>query len=143
MKQVYNCDQVSLTHTQMVKLRNHGKLNLGINDDFAARLANEKALGPTKTSAKIAFHFWNWIAVGGFLYTIYLSFAGSWWWFLIGIFGAGIIWKSNKKGNSENYLDAAMVDEEFYERVRNLKGWLYEIEEQTKEELKDERTQQQ
>jgi len=125
----------------MVELRNDGKLNLGINDEISEKVALKKGLGPTKTTANIAFHFWNWIAVGGFLYTVYLSFTSSWWWFLIGFSWGGIVFRANKKGNSNNYLDAAMIDEEFYERIRILNGWLYQIEEITyQEELQDEAT---
>lgn len=32
-------------------------------------------------------------------------------------------------GTRENMLDAAMEDERFYERVLELNGWLYQIEE--------------
>jgi hypothetical protein len=58
-----------------------------------------------------------------------LSFESNWWWFLFGIVGTIFIYKANKKGNSENYLDAAMVDEDFYERIRDINGWSYQIEE--------------
>ena len=138
MKKTYDCNQLYLSHVRVVELRNSGKLNLGINNEFAARLTNEKGLGPSKTTVNIAFHFWNWAAFGGFAYTVYLSFTSNWWWFLIGIFGALFLFRMNKKGNADNYLDAAMVDEEFYDRVRNLKGWVYEIDEETyHEQLKD------
>ena len=40
-----------------------------------------------------------------------------------------IIWGANKKDGSENILDAALSDSEFYERVRQLSGWIYKIEE--------------
>ena len=43
----------------------------------------------------------------------------------------------NKKGNADNYLDAAMIDKEFYERVQALNGWVYELEEEAfREKLK-------
>jgi hypothetical protein len=129
MKKMYDCKQINLTHARMVELRNDGKLNLGINEDFASRIANNSRLGPTKTSANIAFHFWNWVAFSLFIYTIYLSFESNWWWFLFGIVGTIFIYKANKKGNGENYLDAAMVDEDFYERIRDINGWSYQIEE--------------
>ena len=126
----------------MVELDHDGKVNLGITNELAARMTNYKGLGPTKTTANIAFHFWNYIAVGGFFYTVYLSFASSWWWFLIGFWGAVMVFRSNKKANSTNYINAAIDDEEFYERVRNVNGWLYQMEEETyKELLQDERTQ--
>jgi len=40
-----------------------------------------------------------------------------------------MVWKANKKGNSENLLDAAFEDEEFYERVRSAGGWIYQMDE--------------
>ncbi len=39
------------------------------------------------------------------------------------------IWSSNKKGNAENFLDAAMIDKEFYDRVLALDGWMYQFKE--------------
>ena len=66
--------------------------------------------------------------MGAFGYSIYLSFTSNWWWFIAGFLVMQIIWSANKKGGSENVLDAALSDSEFYERVRQLGGWLYEIE---------------
>jgi len=137
-KQLYNCEQVNLTHPQMLELRGSGDLNLGIDDRLATQIANAKGEGPNKTSANVAFHFWNWIAIGGLGYSIYLSFTDSWWWFIVGFIGVSVIWKANKKSNSENFLDAAMIDQEFYERVQEFGGWLYQIEETVAEKyLKD------
>ena len=128
-KIIYNCEDVRLTHERVVELRGAGDLNLGINDDFAARLAQEKGLGPKKTTANAAFHFWNIAAVSGFAYTLYLSFTSAWWWGFLGFFGCIWFYRINKKSNSENYLDAAMLDKDFYERVQDLNGWIYQIEE--------------
>jgi hypothetical protein len=47
----------------------------------------------------------------------------------VGFIALQAIWRGNKKGGSENLLDAAMIDSEFYERVRSFDGWLYQIEE--------------
>ena len=129
MQKIYTCKDLSLTHSAMVQLRKDGKLNLGINDELTAKLATENKQGP-KTSANLAFHFWSWVGFAGLAYTVYLSFADSWWWFIIGLLGTSVIHKANKKGNSENYLDAAMTDPEFYERIRGLNGWLYQVEEE-------------
>ena len=128
---VFGCSEVRLSRTRLVELRQAGKVQLGIVDAFAARMAQDTALGPQKTTANTAFHFWNIVAMGGFLYTLYLSFTDVWWWGIVGFVGCIWLFKSNKKGNSENYLDAAMVDEGFYQRVQNLEGWLYQMTEQT------------
>ena len=129
-KRIFGCREVRLSHVRLVELREAGKVQLGIVDDFAAQIAQEKSLGP-QTTADSAFHFWNIVAFGGFLYTLYLSFTDAWWWGVVGLLGSIWVFRSNKKGNSENYLDAAMLDEEFYQRVQNSNGWLYQMTEQT------------
>jgi hypothetical protein len=45
----------------------------------------------------------------------------------VGFFVSGFIANSNKKGNAENLLDAAMIDKNFYEKVMALDGWIYEV----------------
>jgi hypothetical protein len=47
-----------------------------------------------------------------------------------------VIWNANKKGNSENLLDAALFDQDFYERVKAAGGWLYQMDESTAEPFK-------
>ncbi|MHC2282906.1 hypothetical protein ACVME8_009549 [Bradyrhizobium diazoefficiens] len=49
--------------------------------------------------------------------------------FIVGIVGAIVISKANQGANAENVLDAAMIDRDFYERVRKINGWQYEIDE--------------
>ena len=128
-KKMYDCNNINLTHGQMVELRNVGSLNLGINDELSMEILLKKGIAPTKTTASAAFHFFNWIAFGILIYSIYLSFTRNWWWFILGIWVMRIIWGANKKGGSENLLDAAMVDSEFYDRVKALGGWKYQVEE--------------
>ena len=129
-RRTYDCDEISLSHSDVVQLRQAGDLNLGIDDDVAARIGNIVGMGPTKTTASTAFNFWNWIAIGWLAYSIYLSFTVAWWWFIPGFIGMQVIYGANKKASSQNYLDAAMVDREFYERVLENKGWLYQMEEE-------------
>jgi len=120
----------------MLQLRNAGLLNLGINNDLAIQIASTRGVAPRKTTASAAFHFWSWVAIGVFVLSIYLSFTKAWWWFILGFIGMSLIWKANKKGNSENLLDAAMIEGEFYERVRTFGGWLYQIEDGEAEKFK-------
>lgn len=127
-KKIYTCSDINLTHSQMLELKNTGFLQLGIDDTLSSQILNEKGVAPTKTTASAAFHFYSWLAMGAFGYSIYLSFTSNWWWFIAGFLVMQIIWSANKKGGSENVLDAALSDSEFYERVRQLGGWLYEIE---------------
>ena len=120
----------------MSELSKAGLLNLGIDNILAARIASVRGLEPKTTTASAAFHFWSWVAMGLFIYSIYLSFTQSWWWFIPGFVVMNAIWKTNKKGNSENLLDAAMIDREFYERVRSMSGWLYELDGSEAERVK-------
>jgi hypothetical protein len=135
-KSLFTCKDVQLTHAQMLQLKNAGLLNLGINDTLAAQIANARGAGPRKSTASAAFHFWNWVAVGALVYSLYLSFTNAWWWFIPGVIVMSIIWGANKRGNSENLLDAALTDGEFYERVRSIGGWIYQMESSEAEQFK-------
>lgn len=129
MVKTFSSQEVTLTHQQMLEMRKAGILSLGINHDLASQITESKLYSPKKTTARAAFRFWNLVGVMGFLYTIYLSFTEHWWWFLIGFVAMGVLGNANRKGNSENLLDAATIDSEFYEQVRTLGGWLYQLEE--------------
>lgn len=122
----FSCREVNLPYTDMVALRNAGALNLGIDPEAAFQISLQK-LGPTKTTATGAFHFWNFIAMAAFGVSVYMSFTSNWWWFFVGFVAMFVIWNANKKGNATNLLDAAMVDPAFYERVRRIGGWRYQI----------------
>lgn len=128
-KKVFTCQEIDLSHEQMVTLRETGHLNLGIDNSLALQISNARGLGPAKTTASVAFHFWNWVAFGVFGFSIYWSFVNAWWWFIPGILAFGVVIRANKKGNISNLLDAAMIDQDFYERVREVGGWTYQIEE--------------
>jgi hypothetical protein len=100
---------------------------LGIDQFVAKSISESSALRPTKTTAAGAYNFWTIIGVVGLLFTIYLSFAFHWWWFLVGLFGGGAIIIANDTANQRNLLDAAMVDHDFYEKVRSIRGWEYKM----------------
>lgn len=128
-KWVYRCDEVTLTHPQMVELRNAGHLNLGIDNNVVEQIARIRGLNPNQSSASLPFIFWGLVSLGGLAYSIYLSFTSNWWWCIIGIIGFLIVGGANRRSYSESYLDVAMVDPTFYERVRAIGGWQYQIEE--------------
>lgn len=127
-KRVFTCDEVSIGHEQLLALSNGGDLKLGINDDVSTQILNTPGAGPSVTTANAAGHFWNWIALGSLIYSIYLSYSWHWWAFIPGIIIMRSVYSANKLSNSQNYLDAAMVDEDFYNRVRSAGVWLYEME---------------
>jgi hypothetical protein len=127
MKTFKNQDGYKLTHAEVFMLRDSGRLNLGVNEILVQRLT-EKGLGP-KTTARAAYKFWTFVAGAVFIYSIYLSFTKHWWYFIVGFLLLGLIQGSNNKGNVTNYLDAAIVDKEFYDNVLLVDGWMYQIDE--------------
>ena len=54
---MYTSHEIVLTHERLVELREAGDLNLGIDNDFAARLASERGLGPKKNHGKFSVPF--------------------------------------------------------------------------------------
>ena len=125
----YGGEEISIPHKDMVTLRNSGKLNLGMLDDLAIKVVDDTRYAPKSIKSNLAMHFWTLVAVGQFFYAIYKSFTGIWWLFIPSFFLMFIIHRANKKGTSQNLLDEAMADKDFYERVRKANGWLYEIDE--------------
>lgn len=116
-----------IPHADMVNLKRQGMLNLGVENDLATKIAGMTNLGPKKTTAVIAFHFWNWVGFIVLLGSIYWSFTKNWWWFIGGFIIWRALWSANKTANAENFLDAAMVDKDFYDRVLEMNGWMYQV----------------
>ena len=109
----FSGNQISIPHAAMLKLRQEGKLNLGMINDVAMKIADNPELAPKAKSSGIAMHFWSWVAVGQFLYSIYWSFTGLWWVFIPSLFLMGAIHSANKKGTSQNLLSEAERDKVF------------------------------
>jgi hypothetical protein len=116
-----------IPHADMVNLRQQGLLNLGVENDLATKVAGMTNLGPKKTTAVAAFHFWNWVGFIVLIGSVYWSFTKDWWWFILGFILWRMLWSANKKANADNFLDAAMVDKEFYDRVLDMGGWMYQV----------------
>lgn len=129
MKRVFTAAEVAIKHKDYVALRKSGRVNLGIDNETAAK-AIAAGAGPSKGGSAAAFHFYSWLAVGVFAVSLYFSFTKAWWWFIAGLVAMSAIWSANKSGNAANLLDAAMYDEEFYERFRSAGIWRYEMDEE-------------
>ena len=96
MKRYIN-GSISIPHAAMLKLRQEGKLNLGMVNDVAMKIADNPDLAPKAKSSGLAMHFWSWVAVGQFLYSIYWSFTGLWWIFIPSLFLWVLFTKQIKK----------------------------------------------
>lgn len=137
MKRKFSGLEITLPHADMLALRNAGKLNLGMNDDIAIKIADDTRYAPKSIKTNLAMHFWSLVAVGQFIYAIYESVTRIWWIFIPSFFLMFAIHRANKKGTSQNLLDEAMTDKDFYERVRKANGWLYELDEEDAEKYKE------
>lgn len=124
-KVVYSGSELALPHAKMVELRRQGKLNLGMDDAVALKL---EAMGlKPKGTASAAFAFYKLAALGVFALGLYWAYTSAWWWGVLGLIAMTIVWNANRTGHAQNLLDAAMDDAQFYERVRELNGWRYQI----------------
>jgi hypothetical protein len=133
MTNIYATDDVNIPHADLLRLRHEGKIALGISRPIAERISRAPDLKPSKTTAAAAFRFWNIVAFAGFLYSVYLTFTANWWWCIVGFIGAGIVARANAGANQSNLLDAAMVDQDFYERIARLHGWQFRMAEEDAE----------
>ena len=133
MKRVFSTREVEIGHSELVALRKAGKLNLGIDNDLAVRMV-AAGHGPRNDPTAAAMEFYSSVALGVLGVSIYLSFTNAWWWFIPGLVASLMIFSANKRGTSQNLLDAAMEDVEFYERFRSAGIWMYEMTEEDAEE---------
>jgi len=121
----FSTNQIQIPWAEMVALRKAGKLSLGINKDAAAIMSTQ-GISP-RTTANLAFHVYSWVSVGVVGAALYFSFTDAWWWLPIGVVVARVIWKANKSAHADNFLDAAVWDESFYEKGRSLGVWRYRV----------------
>jgi hypothetical protein len=134
---IFSCAELSISHSDLVDLRSRGQLNLGLDRMLASRLS---ATGFITSSSEIsgiraAYHFFTWGPVAAFIWTIYLSFVSSWWWFIPGLFGMLFIQQVNLKSNAQNICDAACRDSNLYYELMMQGVWGYQIEETAAEQF--------
>jgi hypothetical protein len=115
----------------MVDLRNRGHLNLGLDKMLASKLSST---GFASSSSEISgirssYHFFTWLPVAVFLWTIYLSFTSAWWWFIPGLLAMLVVQQVNLRSNAQNICDAAYRDPKLYNELKDQGAWLYQIDE--------------
>ena len=119
MKRYVN-GQISIPHAEMVKLKNSGKLNLGMFDDIAVKIADNPDLAPKSKSTGLAMHLWSLVAVGQFLFAIYYSFTNLWWVFIPSFFLMVGIHRANKKGQAKIYYLKLKETKSFMKKLESL-----------------------
>lgn len=128
MKKTFTTDEVRIPHSDLVMLRSEGKVDLGVSRTAADTLSTSN-LRPKKHPAAAAYRFWQIVAIGLFIYSVYLSFTWAWWSFIVGFAIMALIINANREANQENVLEAAMFDEDFYERASGAGVWMYQMDE--------------
>ncbi len=123
---IYNCNEVNISHKQLLKLRDNNQARLIIDNILAIDILTKNHLRPGNTYL-YTFLILSIFAIGVLGFSIYLSFSNSWWWFIPGILISFIIWNANRKSVSDNLVDEALRDESFYDKIKNIKGWMYQI----------------
>tara|TARA_Y100000389_G_scaffold7060_1_gene6789 strand:- start:98 stop:514 length:417 start_codon:yes stop_codon:yes gene_type:complete len=119
--------KLSIPYDDMIELKNEGRLELGLENHIATQLILDASKYGISLEKSVigAGHFWSWVAVGLFIYSLYLSYASAWWWFILGFIMMSSIHKANRKSNSENILEQALRDKTMYEQIREADLWMY------------------
>ena len=134
----YHCDEVNLSHEKMVELNEDGFLELFINplqatkvDSLASEVLTEFASEDALKERNITISF---LLVAGLLASIFFSTV---FWFVVGAITSILLLLIIRSASSQDIIDIGFKHKRFFERVRNIDGWIFHIEE-GKENLVDE-----
>ena len=67
----FSNNEISIPYDDMISLRKSGKLNLGMDDELATKIADDTRFAPKSIKTTMAMHLWSLVAVGQFVYSIY------------------------------------------------------------------------
>jgi len=132
----YRCDEVNLNHDQMIELNKDGLLKLIIaeslekqivslvKEEFEKKEIKNISSGYKLTKGKI-------IAFGVLCVSLYLCIIGEWAWLWGVIIAIGFIVHDIIPAgmNTENIIDLAIKDAEIFEKIKEMEGWIFQIEE--------------
>ena len=116
-----------IPYEQMISLREKEQLNFGIdrltgqhmtNNPNILQLADDPAL--LKATWR-AHNFWTYAMLGGFGFSVYLSFTSAWWFFIIGFVAMAVFNPMLVKSNEENLLEVMIKDKSLYEAMHSGK----------------------
>lgn len=126
MKSVSSQDYY-IPYEKMNFLRERGQLNFGIDRLTGQHLTNNQGVlqlvddpGLLKATWR-AHNFWTYAMLGGFGFSVYLSFTSAWWVFIIGFVCMAILNPILVKSNEENLLDLMIKDKGLYEAMHAAK----------------------
>ena len=124
----HSCDDVNLTHDQMIELHKDGFLKLSILPSLETQIERLAKKYFKKITSGYELTSRHVIAFGVLGVSVYFGINDSFGWLVLGLVAAVII-VLGKSGNTEKLIDLAMRDAEFFNRVRDVKGWIFHIEE--------------
>tara|TARA_B100000767_G_scaffold266846_1_gene284798 strand:- start:83 stop:490 length:408 start_codon:yes stop_codon:yes gene_type:complete len=125
---LYFCKEIDISYEQFLMLKENNKVLLIIDNILAIDILTKRALRPGNTYL-YTFLIFSLIAIGTLIYSIYLSFSSSWWWFIPGVFFSFITWEGNRKSVANNLIDEALRDGNFYDKIKKIQGWIYRMDE--------------
>jgi len=132
-KENFSGQYVSIPYTQLIKLIKEDKVELGIDDLLSQKVSQS---GDAAKSTRYAKLLWDWVGIGVFFFSIYLSIKLYWYLFFFGFLIWNLIYRANKKATSENILAEAQNNKIFYEKVRKSEGWIYHTDIKTAKKFK-------
>lgn len=119
---------VDLSHDKMIGLNRAGYLRLGLNYDLLDGIKSLKKLNKAKAWEATDL-FWTGVVGVGLVASVYLAINVAWWLGVPSFAACYMLHKANNDLSPDRLLAAGMADPEFYEKVQQINGWLYEVEE--------------
>jgi hypothetical protein len=116
-----------IPYEQMISLREKEQLNFGIDRLTGQHMTNnpnilQLADDPTLLKATWRAHnFWTYAMLGGFGFSVYLSFTSAWWSFIIGFIAMAVLNPMLVRSNEENLLEVMIKDKSLYEAMHSGK----------------------
>lgn len=123
-------DRYFVPFEQMQLLRKSGRFQVGVDNDLAVRLMNEGVLAyypPIKTVGT-AGNVWTFVSFAVPLGGAAAAFMYQWWIFIPALIIGLALYKANKKGTSQNFLDVCLAHENIYELMAKAGGIRYRFE---------------
>ena len=126
----YHCEEVNLSHDQLVELNKDGFLKLFINpsqktkvESLAAEVLTELPSADDLKERNIIIFF---LLGAALLVSILFS---SVWWFVIGAAISILLLLITRSASTQDIIDIGFRHKRFFERVRKIDGWILHIEE--------------
>ena len=127
------CHEVNLTHDQMIVLNKDGSLNLKIEPSLENKILELAKNDLKKITWGYKFTTGHIVALGILSISVYAAIIESWVFILGLVFAVAMIVK-DKTVNTEKLVDLAMKDANFFEKVKEIEGWIFLIEEYKEKE---------